>query len=454
MRTLISDAVIVSNGDEGHPLMDGAVIIDQDRIVDVGATPDIRQRYPNYDRHIDGSGKIVMPGFVSSHTHVGYSVFRGRVEDGGRDTFLTQLVPMAGVMTSAERLAIGSLTYLELLRGGVTTIVEVEEDADLFPDFVEQLGVRSFIGVMVQDVEPDRVVDGTFAYSPQMRRVQLGQAFQLAERWAHAKGRLRPLLMANSTMTSSPELMHGLREAADRLHIPLSIHLGIGAAERELCAKRYGKSPYAYAADLGMLGADVLAAHCFDISMEDIDILTRTRTHIAHCPQINAVRGLIAPVRALQDRGLNITLGIDNYFADFFEVLRSAIMVARIKEGDGTVMAPETVLNMATVNGARALGLFDVGRIKPGWKADLVLLDRTSPGLTPLLDPLASLVYHAHAGSVRMVIVDGEVVVADGKATQVDEEALLHEAQHSAAAAWARFAERYGGIKARCATLP
>jgi 5-methylthioadenosine/S-adenosylhomocysteine deaminase len=129
-------------------------------------------------------------------------------------------------------------------------------------------------------------------------------------------------------------------------------------------------------------------------------------------------------------------------------------MVARIKEGDGTVMAPETVLNMATVNGARALGLFDVGRIKPGWKADLVLLDRTSPGLTPLLDPLASLVYHAHAGSVRMVIVDGEVVVADGKATQVDEEALLHEAQHSAAAAWARFAERYGGIKARCATLP
>jgi cytosine/adenosine deaminase-related metal-dependent hydrolase len=449
MRTLISDAVIVTNDDQSPVLVDGAVMMEQDRIVDVGETINLRRRYQDYDRHIDGSGKILMPGLVSSHTHVGYTVFRGRVEDGGRNTFLTQLVPMAGLMTAAERLALGSLTYLELLRGGVTTIVEVEEDADLFPDFVEQLGARSFIGVMVQDVEPDRVVDGTFAYSPQMRRAQVSQALQLAEHWHNAKGRIRPLLMANSTMTSSPELMRDLREAADRLRVPLCIHLGTGTAERELCAKKHGKSPYAYARDLGLLGADVLAAHCFDITPEDIDILAETRTHIAHCPQINAVRGLIAPARALQDRGLNITLGIDNYFADFFEVLRSAIIVARIKDGDGTVMKPETVLKMATINGARALGLTDVGKIKPGWKADLILLDRVSPGLTPLLDPIPSLVYHAHSGSVRTVIVDGDVVVADGRATKVDEDALFQEAQNRAVAAWSRFIDRYGGINAR-----
>jgi 5-methylthioadenosine/S-adenosylhomocysteine deaminase len=448
MRTLISDAVVVTNDDKTGVLFDGAVVLRNDRIYDVGPTAEICRRHPNCERRIDGSGKIVMPGFVSSHTHVGYTVFRGRVEDGGRDTFLTQLVPMAGVMTSAERLAIGSLTYLELLRSGVTTIVEVEEDADVFPEFVERLGVRSFIGVMVQDVEPERVLDGTFTTSPQMCRAQLAQAIGFAERWQNSTGRVKPLLMANSTMTSSPELMRALRHAADRLQIPLSIHLGIGAAESELSGRLHGLSPFAYARKLGLLGSDVLAAHCFQIAPEDMDILAESRTHIAHCPQINAVRGLIAPAQALRERGLNVTLGIDNYFGDFFEVLRSAVIVARIKQADGTVMRPDEVLQMATVNGARALGLTDIGMIRPGWKADLVLLDCDYPGLTPLLDPMPSIVYHAHLGSVDAVIVDGEVVVADGKATRVDESLLLEQAQDCAAAAWTRFIDRYGGIKA------
>jgi 5-methylthioadenosine/S-adenosylhomocysteine deaminase len=448
MRTLISNAVVVTNDDETGILLDGAVVIENDRIGDVGSTAEICQRHVNCERRIDGRGKIVMPGFVCTHTHVGYTVFRGRVEDGGRDTFLTQLVPMAAIISSAERLAIGSLTYLELLRSGVTTIVEVEEDADVFPEFAEQLGVRSFIGVMVQDVEPDRVLDGTFTSSPDMCRAQLAQATGFAERIQNAKGRIRPLLMANSTMTSSPELMHGLRDAADRLGIPLSIHLGIGGAESELCLRLHGKSPYAYARDLGLLAPDVLAAHCFHISAQDIDILAESQTTVAHCPQINSVRGLIAPVQALCDRGVNVTLGIDNYFADFFEVLRSAIVVARIKEADGTVMSPNTVLKMATVNGARALGLTDVGMIKPGWKADLCILDRAYPGLTPLLDPVPSIVYHAHMGSVHSVIVDGDIVVNDGKATRVDEGLLVEEAQDGAAAAWARFVDRYGSTRA------
>jgi cytosine/adenosine deaminase-related metal-dependent hydrolase len=449
MRTLIADAVVVTNDDSGTVLLDGAVLVDGERIVEVGPSAALRARHENPDRVIDGRGKLVMPGFVCTHAHVGYALFRGRVEDGGRETFLTQLVPMAGIMTAAERLAIGSLGYLELLRSGVTTIVQVEEDADVFPDFVERLGVRSFIGVMVQDVEPARVLDGTFATSPEMCRTQLAQAVSFAERGWNATGRLRPLLMANSTMTSSPALLRGLRRAADRLGVPLSIHIGIGAGESDVTARLHGKSPFAYARDLGLLGADVLAAHCFHVTAADIDILAETRTNIAHCPQMNSVRGLIAPAQVFSDRGLNVTLGIDNYFADFFEVLRSAVIVARIKGEDGTLMHPNAVLRMATVNGARALGLSDIGIVAAGCKADLVLLDCRYPGLTPLLDPVPSVVYHAHMGNVDTVMVDGEIVVAGGKSSRVDEGGLLDEAQRCAEAAWRRFVDRYGDIRAR-----
>src|SRR5882672_10089354 len=292
MRTLIADAVVVTNDNDGTVLLDGAVLVDGERIVEVGPAAALRARHENTDRLIDGRGKLVMPGFVCTHTHVGYALFRGRVEDGGRETFLTQLVPMAGIMTAAERLAIGSLGYLELLRSGVTTIVEVEEDADVFGDFAARLGVRGFIGVMVQDVEPARVLDGSFATSDEMCRAQLAQAVGFAERRRNVHGRLKPLLMANSTMTSSPALLRSLRHAADRLGVPLSIHLGIGAGETDVMARLHGKSPFAYARDCGLLGPDVLAAHCFHVTDADIDILAETGTSIAHCPQMNSVRGL------------------------------------------------------------------------------------------------------------------------------------------------------------------
>ena len=449
MRTLIADAVVVTNDEDGTVLLDGAVLVDGARIVEVGPSAALRARHENPDRTIDGRGKLVMPGFVCTHTHVGYALFRGRVEDGGRETFLTQLVPMAGIMTAAERLAIGSLGYVELLRSGVTTIVEVEEDADVFADFAVRLGVRSFIGVMVQDVEPARVLDGRFATSPELCRAQLAQAIGFAESLRGATGRLRPLLMANSTMTSSPALLRGLRRAADWLGVPLSIHIGIGAGESDVTARLHGKSPFAYARDHGLLGPDVLAAHCFHVTDADIDILAESGTSIAHCPQMNSVRGLIAPAQTFRERGLNVTLGIDNYFADFFEVLRSAVIVARIKGEDGTAMRPSTVLRMATVDGARALGMSDIGTVVAGAKADLVLLDCRYPGLTPLLDPVPSVVYHAHAGNVDTVMVDGEILVASGKACRVEEGALLDEAQRCAEAAWARFVDRYGDVRAR-----
>jgi 5-methylthioadenosine/S-adenosylhomocysteine deaminase len=448
MRTLISDAIVVTNDDARSVLMDGAVVIGDDRIVAVGTSQDLKREYQSVDRVIDGRGKLIMPGFVSAHTHAGYTVFRGRVEDGGLDTFLTQLMPMAGVMTPAERLTIGCLTYFELLKSGVTTLVQVEEEAEGFPEFAEKIGIRSFVGVQVQDVEPAQVLDGTFAADAGVRQQQLAKAIGFAEKLIGRSDRVTPIFMVNSPMTSSPELLKGLRSAADRLGIRLTLHLGLGARESEVTERLHGKSSFAYVRDFGLLGPDVIACHSFHIPPQDMDILAASRTHIAHCPQINAIRGSIAPVQALQDRGLNVALGIDNYFADFFEVLRSAVSVARIKTQDGTALQPSEVLRMATVNGAMALGLTDVGKIEKGYKADLAILDCTYPGLTPLFEPAPSVVYHAHMGSVDTVIADGRIVVEGGLVKNVGYEELRQQAALAANSAWSRFISRYGGTKA------
>jgi 5-methylthioadenosine/S-adenosylhomocysteine deaminase len=159
--------------------------------------------------------------------------------------------------------------------------------------------------------------------------------------------------------------------------------------------------------------------------------------------------GSFAPAQTFRERGLNVTLGIDNYFADFFEVLRSAVIVGRIRGEDGTLMPPSAVLRMATIDGARALGLGDLGVLAAGRKADLALLDCRSPGLTPLLDPVPSVVYQAHAGSADTVMVDGEILGEGGRSARVHATALVDAAQRCAEAVWRRFVDRYGNIRAR-----
>ena len=178
-------------------------------------------------------------------------------------------------------------------------------------------------------------------------------------------------------------------------------------------------------------------------------LLAESGAAVAHCPLMNAVRGHIAPVAELLRRGVPVSLGIDNMFADYFDVLRACVLMARIRARDATTMLTPQALELATMGGARALGLErEIGSIEAGKRADLVVLDYRAFGLTPTLDPVQNLVYHGHAKDVQTVFVDGHVVVVDGRPTNVDSGALLDAAQEAATAAWRRFVAKYGGIMA------
>ena len=451
MSLLIRNATVLTVDPGDRVVEDGAVFVEGGRIVAVGPSAAVESAHPGAERVIDGAGKVVLPGFVSTHNHVGYTFFRGRAEDLGLGCVTGQYFPMATVATREERLAVGSLTYAELLKSGVTTTFEMEEEADVFAPFVESLGVRSFIGISTCDADIDAMARDEYRYDAATRVAQLGAAVEFAEEWhGRAEGRIRAAITPNMTISSSPELLRASREAADRMDLRTSIHLGWGEYEVEVMRRLYGKSPFEFARDSGLLGPDTVCAHCYVVGDADPDVLAASKASVAHCPLMNAVRGHIAPIVEYRSRGIPVSLAIDNMFADHFEVLRACVNVARIKTGDPTVLQSPEVLRIATMGGAEALGMSDeIGSIEPGKRADLQMLDYRRFGLTPNLDPVRNLVYHAHSKDVELVLVDGHILVDGFELVTADAGALIDDAAAAAEAAWGRFVAKYGGIMAR-----
>ncbi len=448
MTLLIKDATVVTVNTSHEVIESGAVVVEKDRIIAVGDSQTLCRNYANVDDVIDGRDKVVMPGFVSAHNHLGYAVFRGRAEDVGHAPTHRLYLPMSGVITAQERQAIGALAVAELMRGGVTTILEMEEEAELFAPFIETSGIRALIGVMVNDVRLDALARGETVFDETVRASQLEQARGLAERWhGTADGRIHAIVAATGLSTSSPDLLRGIRHCADQFGIGISIHMGFG--EQSLVRQIHGCEQFDYAQQHGILGADIIAVHCYEVSEPEIETLAKSGTKVAHCPHMNQFRGEVAPVHAMREQGMQVGLGIDNYFSDYFEVLRSFLAGARIKAHDPELFSAQDALAMGTIDSARVMGLdHEVGSIETGKKADLQIVNMRSLGLTPTNDPVATLVYHGHAKDVETVLVDGQRVVDGGLVRTADQDALLAQAGFAANAAWSRFKSKHGSFVA------
>ena len=450
MSTLIEGATVLSV-DARRPIIEpGSVLVREDRIAGVGTVDEVRAFDPRPDQVIDARGRILLPGFVSAHNHLGYAVFRGRAEDIGFDATHRLYLPMATVIAREERQAVGNHALVELLRGGVTTILEMEEDADLFAPFIQSIGMRAGLGIMMSDLDLERLGQRELVFDEAIRARQLEQAVGLVES-CHGRGdgRIQGVFAATGISTSSRELLRELRRQADRLGVRISIHLGFG--EKALVREAHGREQLDMADEMGLLASDVVAVHCYDMDEDEITRLGKSGAHLAHCPLMNQFRGEIAPIEILKHLGMNVGLGIDNYFSDYFDLLRACIASARIRARDPSVLSAMEVIALGTIDAARALGLDDqIGSIEVGKKADLQLVNLRQPGLTPAADVAGTLVYHAHARDVEWVMVDGKVLVHDARiqVPGADEEQLLSDAERAAAAAWKRFSMHYGGYAA------
>ena len=458
MKTLVHGGDVVAHADGGHRLLrGGALVFEDDRVTFVG-----RAFAGPVDRRIDASGKLVIPGLVNIHCHADVEAGGRLIADvGRRDYFHTGFLNYYGARAGAKSLGPrqdpevgGRFAMAEMLRNGCTTVVDIGVAAESHARIAGELGLRAYLSPAYKSA--DYVVDsaGRLSYEEHeaegMAGLERAKDFIRKTAGAHG-GRVQGMLFPYQVDTCSPALLRATRKAADELGVGIEIHAGQNLLEFHEILRRHTMTPVEYLADTGLLGPDAIVGHCIISTAHhlaalpagrDLDILVRTGASVAHCPLVFARRGNALESFAKYRRaGINVGLGTDTYPRDLISEMRWASNLCKIVERDFTVATAADVFSAVTLGGARALRRDDLGRLAPGAKADIVLVDMRSFRMGPYRDPIKALVQCGTADDVDRVIVDGRTVVEDGRVVGLDEEALLAQAQAEAERLWSTVPE-------------
>lgn len=386
-------------------------------------------------------GRVACPGFVNVHTHAILSMVRGVAEDLGFAPAYTPGIPHGHDVTPEEAVALSRLGTVEALMFGSTLINDTYVHADLTLPEMAALGGRVFSCGRIHDADFSQIGDGRWEHRPEIGQATLGAAVDLAERWHGALGgRCGVQLSAHAPDTCSDTFLRQVGETARGLGLRVNTHLAQSRTEVTQVGRRSGRTPAQLLHESGLLNDHLIAAHCIHMDAADIALCGRAGIHVAHVPKGNATGGTIAPTSALRRAGARITLGSDNMHADLVEVMRWALAMGRVQEGQvDDFWQPADVLRMATIDGARAMGLQDrIGSLEPGKQADIVVLDFRRPHLVPCENATGNLVHVAQGRDVEHVFVDGEQVVASGRPVRADLDDLLNQASRASRALWQR----------------
>ena len=438
---LIEHAVIVSMDEARRIFLDGSVLVDGRDIVQVGRAADVRPpRLP--DRIIDGHHRLVLPGFVNTHVHLSEHINRGVMADEiPVDRYMGDwLIPLYSAITPEEEAYSARLACLEMLRTGTTTFCEAGTlfDVDAVADAVEAIGMRAVLGRWTWDIggyegRMDQTTDEALHRNDVMIEGLKGRAGGRLSAW--------PLLLGFGTC--SEELIRGAHALAEK-------H-GTGWGMMHLASHPSRKTadglPLETLDAMGVLGPRTKLTHMVYVGSDDIVRLARRGVKVVHCPTagLKHTKGLTEHGRfpEMLRHGVAVSLGGDSgNGSNHFDMLRLMHIVALIYKDarlDTRIMPPETVVEMATLHGAAALGMErEIGSLEPGKRADLVLYDLDVPEWRPLLDPVNSLVYAATGASVRTVMIDGRVVLDEGRVTTIEETNVYRKIESLARAQIAR----------------
>ena len=437
---LLTDATLLT-ADPRDPLIENALVgVSDGRFVLVEAAS-CDKPLPEARRVLHLEGRVITPGLVNIHTHAILTMVRGVAEDLGFAPAYTPGIPQGHMVTPDEAYAISRLGALEALLFGSTLINDTFVHADIITPAMAEVGLRVWSCGRIHDVDFSGVSTGRWEHKDGIGDATLGAALDLAARY-HGKSndRIGVQLAAHAPDTCSTPFLKRIGDAARANGLRVTTHLSQSKVEVARIRERDGKSPPELLDDVGLLTDTLLGVHCIHVSDSDIARMGRAGINVAHIAKGNATGATIAPTSKLRAAGAHLTLGTDNMHADMVEVMRWALAVGRIQEGSVTEdWQPSTVFQMATMAGARAMGLEDqIGSIAIGKRADLVVFDFRRPHLTPNVNPLGNLVHVAQGRDVEMVVVDGDIVVADGEPTKVDAEAIRREADAAIRSLWQR----------------
>lgn len=400
---------------------DGCVVTDADRVLYAGALdgcPD----YGAMDEEIDGAGGIVMNALYNAHTHAAMTLMRGVGSDLALMDWLGKVMPIESQL-DGEMVYWGTmLSIMEMIRRGTAGFADMYFYMERVAEAVAQTGVRAYL---CRGSSNEEGVASNAA---------------LFRDWhGAANGRVRICMGLHAEYTSTPEIARNAIEQASRIGAGMHVHMSETRGEVEDCIKRHGVTPVKYFSDMGMFALPTLAAHCVHLSAEDRALLSRGGVWAAHNPISNMkLASGVADIRAMQRDGVRIALGNDGASSNntlcMFTEMRMAALIQKGFNLDATALSAPQVIEMATRGGALAMGFDECGLIRPGMKADLILLDAQAENLLPVSDAAAAIVYAAQGLNVRMTMVDGDILYRDGEFTTLDEQRVRARFMESARA--------------------
>jgi len=399
---------------------------------------------PTAQRTLDLRGHVVTPGFVNPHTHAILSLVRGVAADLGFAPSYTPGLPKGTQVNADQARALAQLGALEALLCGSTLVGDHFVHADTSTEAMAELGLRLAPSWRLHDVDFARVAHGEWVHEPAIGDRHLRAAMDLHARW-QGHPRVTVNLAAHAVDTCSERFLRDVAAISAAHGLRVSTHLGQSTTEVDRVRERTGRTSTQVLQDTGLLNDRLLAGHCIYMTDDDRARMAAAGAHAVHIPKCNATSGRLAPTPALKRAGINIALATDTQHADMVELMRWALVTARVQEGGvADDWQPHHVFDMATMGGARALGLAHrIGSIEVGKQADLVVFDARRPHWVPLVDPLGNLVHTGQGRDVRHVLVDGELLVEDGRPTRVDMERVCADAETAARALWGDVGKRY-----------
>ena len=424
-------SVLLKNGtlvtmDSANRIIRGDLLISGSHILELGDTSQ------SADVVIDASGCAIIPGFIQTHIHLCQTLFRGAADDLALIDWLKKRVwPMEAAHSADSIAASARLGIAELIKGGTTcalTMETVNHTARVF-EVVEETGFRATVGKCMMD-KGDEVPEALH----EQTAASIEESVALLEQWhGKAEGRIRYCFAPRFAISCTRELLEKVGELARERGVMIHTHASENRTECALVEEETGLRNINYLDSVGISGRHVALAHCVHLATKEIELLKNKRTNVVHCPSSNLKLGSgIAPIVKLLEEGISVSLGADgaacNNRLDMFTEMRIAALLQKALHGP-EVFAADRVLRMATIDGARALGLeAEIGSLEAGKRADVALVNLNRLHTSPAAEIVSSLVYAAEASDVQSVIIDGRVVMRDRELLTIDETETVAEA--------------------------
>ncbi len=416
-------------------IRDGAVVVEDDRIVFVGKLDEAKRKYHS-DIVIKARRHVIVPGFVNAHCHLFQSILKNIGIDMELVSWLrTSIHPTLTSFHDEDFYIAAKWGLIENIKSGVTSIIENHYGPRGHEDVIKALIESRMRAVLARGIYEVNVLIDILKETPEQA---LSHVESLVKKYHGYNGRLMIAVAPMHPYNASVELLLKAKELSDKYNLIYHTHTAESKKDQELVIQLHGKSDVKLLYELGILGPKYHAVHAVNVSPEEIKYIAETGAHVIHNPESNMYLGSgIAPIPEYLSEGVNVALGTDgagsNNNNDMIEAMRFAVLLHRAARSHPSIITAWDALEMATINGAKALGLErEIGSLEPGKKADITIIKLDAPHTTPVHDPLGAIVYCANEQDVDTVIVNGDILMLERQVLVFDEEKVKDEARKTA----------------------